>query len=309
MDGCSVAKKEKLLEEGCDLNQIGTAIVNNFIHQILDVGTFHADPHQGNIMVSHGIPYWIDFGMIGRITNKEIDQIQSIVLSLIDGDTDGMINVMMSMGATSAKTDRDKLTMDVDAFLSRFTGMNSLNDIDLSSVLGDVMDLASKHHIQMPGTFTMLVRAILAIEGVLEQLCPELNLLELVTSKFIDRVKKNFDLKQTLLDAGKGILGIGKKAVELPGLAAEALSGLSKGRMKINMELTGIDEPLEKIGAFAKNIVLAIISCVLFIGSCLLWNVDFEPKTPTGAPLLAVIIMVFSVSLGIYAVNKMTKKE
>ena len=187
--------------------------------------------------------------------------------------------------------------------------MSSLNDIDLSSLITDITDLASKHHVQMPGTFTMLGRSVLAIEGVLEQLCPELNLIEIISNKLMDRMKQNFDIKQTLLDAGKGLLGIGKKAVELPGLAAEALSGLSKGRTKINMELTGIDEPLEKIGAFVKNIILSIISCVLFIGSCLLWNVDFEPKTPTGVPLLSVIIMVFSISLGIYAVNQMNKKE
>ena len=32
----------------------------------------------------------------------------------------------------------------------------------------------------------------------------------------------------------------------IPSLAADALSGLAKGKMKMNIELTGIDEPLEK---------------------------------------------------------------
>ena len=309
VDGCSVSKKERLIEEGCDLNAIGRAIIDNYVHQIIDVGTFHADPHQGNIMVSHGKPYWIDFGMIGRITQKEIDQIQSLILAILGGDTEGMIDVVMAMGATSAKTDRNKLTMDADAFMSRFTGVNSLDGIDLSSLLEEVMDLAAKHHVKLPGTYTMLARSVLAIEGVLEQLCPELNLVEIVSNKLMDRMKKNFDLKQTLLDAGKSALGIGKQAVQLPGLAAEALSGLAKGRTKINMELTGIEEPLEKIGAFTRNIILAIISCVMFLGSCILGSVDLQPKTSSGMPLLAVIIMVFSVALGIYAVGQMTKKE
>ena len=309
VDGCSVAKKERLIEEGCDLNQIGRAIIDNYVHQILDVGTFHADPHQGNIMVSHGKPYWIDFGMIGRITEKEIDQIQSMILAILGGDTEDMINVVMAMGATSPKTDRDKLTADAEAFMSRYAGVKSLDGIDLSSVLEEVMDLAAKHHIKMPGTYTMLARSILTIEGVLEQLCPELNLVEIVSNKMMDRIKKSFDLKQTLLDAGKNALGLGKKAVALPGLAADVLNSLSKGRTKISMELTGIEEPLEKIGAFTKNIILAIISCVMFLGSCILSSVDLQPKTESGMPLLSVIIMVFSVALGIYAIRQMTKKE
>ena len=309
VDGCSVAKKDRLIEEGCDLNAIGTAIVNNYVHQIMDVGTFHADPHQGNIMVSHGKPYWIDFGMVGHISDKEMDQIQNMILALINGDTEALVNVVMSMGVTSSKTDRNKLVQDVDMLMTRFNGAASLADMDVSALFGDVMDLASNHHIKMPGSYTMLVRSIIAIEGVLEQLCPDLNLIELISNKLIDRVKKNFDLKQTLLDAGKGLLGIGKKAVELPGLAAEALSGLSKGRTKINMELTGYEEPLEKIGAFTKNIILAIISCVLFIGACILSSVDMPLRGPSGMPVISELFMVFSIALGIYAVKQMKKKE
>ena len=309
VDGCSVSHKDRLIEEGCNLEEIGSAIVNNYVHQILDVGTFHADPHQGNIMVSKGKPYWIDFGMIGRISAKEMDQVQAMILAVINNETDGLINVIMSMGATSSKTDRNKMTEDVEIFLSRFNGATSISDMDVSALLGDIMDLAGKHHIKLPGTYTMLARSVLAIEGVIEQLCPELNLMEILSNKLVDRVKKSFDLKQTLLDAGKGLLGIGKKAAELPGLAADALNSLAKGRMKINMELTGLDEPLEKIGEFTKNIVLAIIACVLFIGGCILSSVDIQPKTPTGLPLISVIILVFAVALGVYAVKRMGSKK
>jgi len=56
IDGCSVANTEKLTADGCDLDEIGRVIVDSYLHQVLDVGTFHADPHQGNILVSHGKP-------------------------------------------------------------------------------------------------------------------------------------------------------------------------------------------------------------------------------------------------------------
>ena len=310
VDGCSVAKKDRLIEEGCDLEGIGTAIVNNYVHQILDVGTFHADPHQGNIMVSKGKPYWIDFGMVGHISDRETDQVQNIIMSIINNDTDGLVNVIMSMGVTSNQTDRNKLAQDVELFLTRFgTGAN-LSEMDVSGLLNDVIDLAGKHHIKLPGTYTMLARSIIALEGVLEQLCPNINLIDILSDKLADRIKKSLDIKQTLLDAGKGLLGVGKKALELPGLAAEALSGLTKGRTKINMEITGFEEPLERIGKYVKNVILAIISCVMFIGGCILSSVDIKPKTPTtGLPLLAVIILVFSVALGIYSIKNMGKKE
>ena len=309
VDGYSVSKKDKLIADGYDPVAIGTALVNNYAHQILDVGTFHADPHQGNIMVSQGKPYWIDFGMIGRISQKEIDLIQSMILSCISADAEGLVNVIMSMGAASSKTNRDKLAQDVELFLTRFGGASSINDVDVSSLFGDVMDLGSKHHVSLPGTYTLLARSVLAIEGVIEQLCPELNLMDLLSKKLIDRLKQNFDTKQTLLDAGKGALGLGKKAIALPGLAADALSAMAKGRTKINMEMTGLDEPLENISRLVKNVVLAIISCVMFIGGCILASIDLQPKTPTGVPLLAVILMVCAVALAIYSIQQMCKKK
>ncbi len=310
VDGCSVGHTDKLTEEGCNLEEICAAIVNNYAHQILDVGTFHADPHQGNIMVSNGKPYWIDFGMIGHITSREMDQIQSLILSILNPDAEGLTNAILSLGTPSSSTNRDKMLPDVEIFLSRFEGASGISDVDVSELFNEASDLAGKHHIKLPGSYTMLVRSIISIEGVIEQLYPALNLMEILTNKLVDRMKKNFDIKQTLLDAGKDILGIGKKAAKIPGLAADALSNLSKGRMKINMELTGLDEPLEKIGAFVKNVVLALIACILFIGSCILGSVEtLEPKTPTGLPLLSVVIMVFSVALGIFSILQMSNKK
>lgn len=99
-----------------------------------------------------------------------------------------------------------------------------------------------------------------------------------------------------------------KKAGKIPGLLTDTLSGLAKGKTKVNIELTGIDEPLEKTGNYIKYVVLAIIACVLFVGSCILAGIDIEPKTSSGMPLFAVIGIVFSIVLSIFSVGKMSKK-
>ena len=305
IDGYSVSKKDRIIEDGYDPEKICAAIVNSFVYQVLDVGTFHADPHQGNIMVSEGKPYWIDFGMMGHLSENDIDMIQKMVLAALGSDTESLIDTIMIMGIPSEKTDRDKMTKDVEVFLMRFKGVTSVAEVNVSAVFTDIMDLAAKHHIQMPGTFTMFARAIIAIEGVIEQLCPELNLIDLLSKKLADRVKKNFDLKKTLTDAGKSLLNTTKKITELPGLAAEALAAFAKGKMQMKMEITGIDEPMTRIGKFVKNIMLIIVACVMFIGGCILSSVDIQPKTSTGMPLLSAILMTVSVGLGIYAIRKL----
>ncbi|MBQ3786152.1 MAG: hypothetical protein II799_02655 [Lachnospiraceae bacterium] len=305
VDGVSVTKRDKLIEDGYDVEAIGRTIVDNYLHQIFDVGTFHADPHQGNIIISEGKPYWIDFGMVGQIDDKDMNNIQSLVLSVINLDADGLVNTMLSMGTPNPKTNRDKLMQDAEQLLFKYMSVTSLNDLDMSVLFAEIMNVCSTHHVQMPGRFTMLVRSITAIEGVVEQLCPELNLFDLISNKMMDRMKKNIDLKQELINKGKELIEAGKRAAKIPNLLSQTLSDLVKGRMKFNMEVTGIDEPLHNLSVFVKYIVLAVFSCVLFIGSCILCLVDMQPKTPNGIPLVAEAGLVFSIALAIFSIRKM----
>ncbi|MCR4658099.1 MAG: hypothetical protein K5770_18015 [Lachnospiraceae bacterium] len=74
----------------------------------------------------------------------------------------------------------------------------------------EIMNLAAKHYISLPGKYTMLVRSIATIEGVIEELCPELNLFEIISQKLMIRAKESFDLGQALISTGKDALELGK---------------------------------------------------------------------------------------------------
>ena len=309
VDGYSISKRDRLIEEGYDPEQIGSVILDNYLHQVLDVGSFHADPHQGNIMVSHGKPVWIDFGMIGHISDADVNIIQSLILSLIERDLDKLVNAIMSMGAASPQTNRGKLMEDADMMFDKYMNVTNLQELDLSSLLDEVMTLADKHHISLPGKYTMLVRSIATIEGVIEQLCPELNLFKQITDRLMERVKQNVDVEQKLLAAGKDALDVGKKVSKMPGLAYDALNNMVKGRTKISFELTGYEDILKSLSTTVRNVVLALFSCVLFLGACILSAVDMQPKTSTGQPVVAAVGMVISVALGIYTIKRMSKKK
>jgi ubiquinone biosynthesis protein len=230
-------------------------------------------------------------------------------MSLIERDMDALVNAIMSMGATSPKTDRNKLMEDADMMFDKYMNVTNLNELDLSTLLEEIMNLADKHHISLPGKYTMLVRSIATIEGVIEQLCPELNLFQQITDRLMERVKKSFDVKQELIAAGKDALELTKKVSKMPGLAYDALNNAVKGRLKINFELTGYEEILKSLGDTVKNVVLALFACVMFIGSCILTTTDIQPMTKNGQPLIAAVGLIFSIALAIFTVMKMTKKK
>ncbi len=305
VDGRSLDHAEALAAEGCDLDRIGRIIVENYIHQVLDVGTFHADPHQGNIIVSSGKPYWIDFGMMGHITRKDIDLMQSAVKAYLSQDADALVGAIMGMGAASALTDRAKLTQDADAFIKEYQSVKSVSDVNVIEVFDEVLGLAAKNHVSMPGRFTLLARSLTTLEGVIEQLCPELNILVLLYAKMKEQSRNNFSIRGEIAEKGKELIDAGKKTARIPVLASEALDKMVKDKTKINLELKGYEDSLERIGHFVRYVVLTIVACVLFIGLCILCTTDFKPTLSNGMPLLAVAGIVFSIALAIFSVKNL----
>ncbi len=308
VDGVTLAKKDVLIEKGYDLNAIGRAVVGNFVHQVMDIGFFHADPHQGNIMVSDGKPYWIDFGMIGEVTEQDMNFIISMITSLLKGDAEELVKGVESIGATAPDTDHDKILEGAEKLLSKYSDVTGVNDLDVMVLFDEVTELAKENHVELPGRFTMLGRSVITIEGVIEDICPELNILDLMTEKISERIKSSFDLKKTAIDFGKGIIDAGGKAAKLPSLLSDSLSALNRGRLKVNMEVTGLDGPLDRIGEFLRYSLLLIVACVVLLGSCILCLTNIEPKAPGNIPLLALGGILFSVGLGIFAVKKLWKK-
>ena len=220
-----------------------------------------------------------------------------------------MADGVLSIGTGSAATDRNKLKEDLEAFSAKYLNVSSLSDIDFSALLGEVCDLADKHHIVMPGRFTMLVRSFLTIEGVMEQLCPELNLFDIISEKLMDRMKKSFSLEKEILSLGQGVLDVGKKVTKIPQLAADALSDVMKGRLKINFELTGYEDLIRDLNEKINDIILVIIACVVFSGGCRLCQTELKPLTPGGMPLIALVLLMIGVSLGIYALKRIFRKK
>ena len=309
VDGCSVTKKEKLEAQGTDAMKVGREILESYLHQVFDTGIFHADPHQGNIMVSGGKVHWIDFAMVGELKEADISALEKIVVGLLRTDTDEMADGVLAIGSSSVGCDRNRLKDDLEVFCGKYMNVSNLSDIDFSALLGEVCDLADKHHVILPGRFTMMVRSFLTIEGVMEQLCPQLDLFEVISDKLMERMKRSFSLEKEIMNLGQGVLEAGKKVSRIPQLIADNLSDIMKGRLKVNLELTGYEELLRELNGKINALILVIIGCVLFSGGCRLATSQIRPALANGLPLIAVVVLLIGSTLLIFALKRIFRKK
>ena len=111
------------------------------------------------------------------------------------------------------------------------------------------------------------------------------------------------------MNLGKGVLDTGRKVSKIPEVISDALTDIIKGRLKINLELTGYEDLLADLNEKINDLILVIVGCVLFSGGCRLCQTEIKPVTPNGMPLIAVIILILGISLILFAIKRIFHKK
>lgn len=286
IDGVQIDKVEELKQGGYDPEEIAKKLCANYMKQILDDGFFHADPHPGNLLIRDGKIVWIDLGMVGRLTARDQAMFKKAAAAAVSRDIGAMTEAVLQLGKHTKPIDREALYADVDAMLSQYMEM-SLEDMDLGTIAQQVLELAKKHRISMPPGVTMLGRGVMTIEGVLSDVCPSVNLMDLLSQRFAGEAFQAIDWKKTAALDAKAIYESAQKSLSIPALLADTLRAAQKGELKIRFEQTRSPEQErahERRAARKRDVVLL---CAGFGGSCLMCLSNVEPRL-LGVPWIAI---------------------
>lgn len=71
VSGPEINDHAALIAQGNDLDELANRLAQNYIMQVIDAGFFHADPHEGNIIVRDQEIVWIDLGMTGSLNSSQ----------------------------------------------------------------------------------------------------------------------------------------------------------------------------------------------------------------------------------------------
>jgi predicted unusual protein kinase regulating ubiquinone biosynthesis (AarF/ABC1/UbiB family) len=88
-----------------------------------------------------------------------------------------MAGIMADHSPSAQIPDPEGFARDVEAFVRRYWG-KKMGEIQVSTVLFDMMHILRQHRVRVNATFTMVNIAIAVTEGIGKQLDPKLDLLE-----------------------------------------------------------------------------------------------------------------------------------
>ncbi len=300
IDGISISEPAALKRAGYDLRDVGERIVDDYATQVLDDGFFHADPHAGNIILKDGVIYFIDLGMVGRMSEHDRGIVKEIIFAVAESDVpklkDAFMRFAVSRGDT-ASIDHTAFLTDLDYIVQDF-GSANLKDLDIGRFLTTLINLARKNSIELPSVVTLFARGMVTLEGLLTEYLPDVNMIEIIQVHIAHEKSAYARMREAAEEFGKGAVRAARgnlQTAEYLGLASRMLT---RGQLKINAEVLGSDAVLRRLGGIVDRLSMSIVIAGLFIGSSVVYYAKIEPVI-FGIPIIGFLGYFFALVLAL----------
>jgi ubiquinone biosynthesis protein len=288
IDGIKVSSIDQLKQAGIDLEKLAHNGLHIVMKMIFEDKFFHADPHPGNIFVKKdGRLALLDFGMVGQVPESIVDFFVELLFAASSRDARKIIRALLDFNLIPDDCDELVLESDITEILYRYHKI-PLWQIDMKTLLADSMDIFFRHNIRMPGSFTILMKALITAEEVARMLDPKINMIEEI-EPFIKKLafrKMKFSVLKS--DSLSFITDLRELFTTLPFDIKRITRKISKGEMEVRFRHRGLEDLTNEMFQSSKRVSLALIIAAILISSALLHTAHLG-FTILGIPILSLL--------------------
>lgn len=297
---------DALRAAGIDPAEVAAVFARTMFAQVFEHGYFHADPHPGNIFVTprpagpgdRRAPEWaltfIDFGMMGEITDELRAGLRRVLLAVAARDGRGLVRAIQEIGMLLPNADTAELERAMSQLFDRFGGMGfaQLRKVDerefrdFGREFGEVVRALP---FQLPENFLLVIRAMSLTSGVCSSLDPDFNIWDEI-EPYAGRLLRD-ESGNAVLEFARQALALGANLLRLPPRIDALITRVNEG--SVTVAAAGVDRRLRRIERLVRAGVGSLLFAGLLMGGIL--------ALPTAAPLGIVLICVSVLPLG-YAI-------
>jgi ubiquinone biosynthesis protein len=296
IEGTKVTALSPLTRLDLDGRALAEEVFEAYLKQVLIDGTFHADPHPGNIFLTteHSIAL-LDLGMVGHTTPALQENLLKLLLAVSEGDSDTAADVAIRISETTESFDEKQFRHKLGELVAQQHN-SKLHEIDLGRTLLELTRNAGETGLYVPIELTLLGKTLLQLDQIGQILAPDFDPNESIrrnASKLLNqRMKASISegkVFSSLLDA-KQFLGA------LPARLNKILDTVGNAELSVKVRPVETQFLVESAQKVANRITTGLILAALIIGAALLMQVQTTFQI-MGYPGLAIICFL-SAALG-----------
>ena len=306
IDGIKTSDLVRLKKGRYDLKEVASRGANSVLKQICVYGFYHADPHPGNIFIlPKNVICFIDFGMMGRISQQEREDVTDFVEVVINRDENKVVSALLKLTNSTVDPDRSELQRYLMEFIDQYSYL-PLKELEIGKMLQSIMEILSKQGMSLKPELYLMVRALSIAEGLGRSLDPDYEIVEHV-EPFIRKIKANRYTPQRItrdfVDSGTEFLHLVK---EIPGELREVLKSVRDGKLKMEIEYHGLDHTLLSLDLMSDRIASAIVLASLIVGSSII-ILSKTPPTWHEMPIIGLTGFLIAAVMGFWLLTSILK--
>jgi ubiquinone biosynthesis protein len=205
---------------GHDRKRLARIVIQSFLKHAIHDGFFHADMHQGNLMVdAQSRLVAVDGGIMGRLGIKERRFLAEILLGFITRDYTRVAQVHFDAGYVPAHQSVADFAQAIRAVGEPIHDRRA-DQISMATLLTLLFEITSLFEMKTRTELVMLQKTMVVVEGVARTLDPQLDMWRTADPVVRAWITDNLGPKGRLRNAGAGLVALLNLAHHLP----EALS-------------------------------------------------------------------------------------
>lgn len=268
LPGIKISHYEALEAAGLDRKRLAHLGARAYLHQLLDDGFFHADPHPGNIAVSpDGSLIFYDFGMMGQVQAVTRDRLMVTFMGVAQRDADLVVASLVDLGALVETDDMGPVRRSIQYILDNFMDQ-PFEEQSVTAIGDDLYAIAYDQPFRFPATFTFVMRAFSTLEGVGKGLDPNFNFMEAAkpfAAQLMATGNSPNSSDSLLGELSRQAAQMSSTAFGLPRRLEDTLDKLDRGDLRVRVRSIETDRILRRVSGvnMATNYTLLVGAFVL----------------------------------------------
>jgi ubiquinone biosynthesis protein len=295
IDGIKISDVDRLKEANVDAAAVARIGARAVLKQVFEDGFFHADPHPGNIFVLRdGRIAPIDFGMVGRLTDDDMDALSDLFIGFVRKDPDRLLRVMERLDLIPASVDKREVVEDLMMLIDKY-GTMSLGQVNMKELISEVMSFLTLYRIKMRTEFLLLGKALGIYEEVGRVLDPDFNMLEEAKPYVEKLVRRKYSVSGLLGRRTSDIGEVVSQLAAIPGDLASLIAVARAGKLHIEFEHLGLEKLTSEFEKSSSRISFSMLVAALVVASCLIMvfgkdAVPYHRALGTGGFIFAAVV-------------------
>ena len=304
IEGVRIDDLAAIDRQGFDRKEISAKGAGAFFKMVLQDGLFHADPHPGNIFVlPDGRLGLVDFGIMGRVTEENMEHFASVFVALAGRDYDALARQYVNLGFVSEESvDIDKfqreLKADLAELLEPYYGM-TVRQIDFGAYVDRVTHILTRHRLRLPQNLYLMDKALITLEGILKQLDPEFDYFAAAQPYVEGLLRKRRSPRGMFRMAQKNLSALSDLANNLPRQLRTVVGKVLRGEIQVKLQHEGLQHAVRDLDKSSNRLAFSVITAAIIVASSIIIHSGQGQKL-FGLPVFGLIGYVIAGLFGIW---------